>query len=137
MPARHWSRRAITDTNKHLWGSFLIEANGKRIFFSGDTGYGSHLKEIGELFGNIDVCIIGVGAYKPEWFMGSNHISPTDAIKAVDEMEAKMLIPMHFGTFDLSNEPIGEPQKVLEAANNAGLIKAKLNVLTIGKPFEF
>lgn len=137
MPARHWSRRGLTDTNKHLWGSFVIEANGKRIFFSGDTGYGSHLKEIGEIFGKIDVCIIGVGAYKPEWFMGNNHISPTDAIKAVNEMNANMFIPMHFGTFDLSDEPIGEPQKVLESASKTGQIKAKLNVLTVGKSFEF
>jgi L-ascorbate metabolism protein UlaG (beta-lactamase superfamily) len=137
MPARHWSRRGLTDTNKHLWGSFVIEANGKRIFFSGDTGYGSHLKEIGEIFGKIDVCIIGVGAFKPEWFMGANHISPIDAIKAVNEMDAQMLIPMHFGTFDLSDEPIGQPQQILETENKNGNLKAKLNVLTVGKAFGF
>lgn len=137
MPARHWSRRGLSDTNKHLWGSFVIEANEKRIFFSGDTGYGSHLKEIGEIFGKIEVCIIGVGAFKPEWFMGANHISPTDAIKAVNEMGAQTLIPMHFGTFDLSDEPIGMPQQILETEKKNGNLKAKLNVLTVGKAFDF
>jgi L-ascorbate metabolism protein UlaG (beta-lactamase superfamily) len=137
MPARHWSKRGLTDTNKHLWGSFVIEANGKRIFFSGDTGYGSHLKEINEIFGKIDLCIIGVGAFKPEWFMGANHISPLDAVKAVNEMGANTLIPMHFGTFDLSDEPIGLPQHILETESKNGNLKAKLNVLTVGKDFAF
>ena len=137
MPARHWSKRGLTDTNKHLWGSFVIEANGKRIFFSGDTGYGSHLKEINEIFGKIDLCIIGVGAFKPEWFMGANHISPLDAVKAVNEMGANTLIPMHFGTFDLSDEPIGLPQQILETESKNGNLKAKLNVLTVGKAFAF
>jgi L-ascorbate metabolism protein UlaG (beta-lactamase superfamily) len=137
MPARHWSRRGLTDTNKHLWGSFVIEANGKKVFFSGDTGYGSHLKQVGDLFNGVDVCIIGVGAYKPEWFMGANHISPNDAIKAVNEMKVKTMIPMHFGTFDLSDEPIGEPQKILEKPENKALLNANLNVLTIGKAFSY
>lgn len=137
MPARHWSKRGLTDTNKHLWGSFVIEANGKRIFFSGDTGYGSHLKEINEIFGKIDLCIIGIGAFKPEWFMGANHISPLDAVKAVNEMEANTLIPMHFGTFDLSDEPIGLPQQILEAESKNGNLNANLNVLTVGKAFAF
>jgi L-ascorbate metabolism protein UlaG (beta-lactamase superfamily) len=137
MPARHWSKRGLTDTNKHLWGSFVIEANGKRIFFSGDTGYGSHLKEINEIFGKIDLCIIGIGAFKPEWFMGANHISPLDAVIAVNEMEANTLIPMHFGTFDLSDEPIGLPQQILEAESKNGNLNANLNVLTVGKAFAF
>lgn len=114
LPARHWSRRGLTDTNKRLWGSFLLQTNHTKIYFSGDTGYGSHLKEVKDLFGDIDYFICGIGAYKPEWFMHSNHISPKDALKAANEMQAKHFVPMHYGTFDLSDEPISEPIKELK-----------------------
>ena len=113
MPSRHWSRRGLFDTNKRLWGGFMFQSNTTNIYFSGDTGYDLHLKEVGDLFAKIDYCIIGVGAYKPEWFMSSNHISPTDAYKAFNEMGAIKMIPMHFGTFDLSDEPMLEPQHIL------------------------
>lgn len=114
LPARHWGRRGVTDTNKRLWGAFLIQVNNTTIYFSGDTGHGNHLKEVNELFGDIDYFICGVGAYKPEWFMHSNHISPQNAIKAANEMQAKNFIPMHYGTFDLSDETISEPIKELQ-----------------------
>lgn len=114
LPARHWSRRGLNDTNKRLWGSFLLQTNNTKIYFSGDTGYGSHLKEVKDLFGDIDYFICGIGAYKPEWFMHPNHISPKDALKAANEMQAKHFIPMHYGTFDLSDEPISEPIKELQ-----------------------
>ncbi|MFY8019641.1 MAG: MBL fold metallo-hydrolase [Bacteroidia bacterium] len=113
MPSRHWSRRGLFDTNKRLWGGFMFQSNATNIYFSGDTGYDLHLKELGDLFAKIDYCIIGVGAYKPEWFMSSNHISPSDAYKAFGEMGALKMIPMHFGTFDLSDEPMLEPQQIL------------------------
>lgn len=113
LPARHWSRRGLTDTNQHLWGAFVIKTSTVTIYFSGDTGYGSHLKEVGELFPNVDYCLLGIGAYKPEWFMSSSHISPTDAVKAFNEMSAKHLVPMHYGTFDLSDEPLSEPYNIM------------------------
>lgn len=137
LPARHWSRRGLYDTNQHLWGAFFIECEGKRIYFSGDTGYGSHLQEVDELFGPVDVCIIGVGAYKPEWFMNSNHISPQDAVKASNEMQAKHFIPMHYGTFDLSDEPLGEPYRLLHQLKAGGILKAELNALQVGRAFSF
>ena len=108
LPSQHWSKRGLFDYNDHLWGAFLIQCNGKTIYFSGDTGYNEHLKEVGELF-QIDYALIGIGAYQPEWFMHVNHISPNDALKAATEMGAKVFIPMHFGTFDLSDEPVCEP----------------------------
>ena len=108
LPSQHWSKRGLFDYNDHLWGAFIIQSNGKTIYFSGDTGYNEHLKEVGELF-QINYALIGIGAYQPEWFMHVNHISPNDALKAADEMGAKVFIPMHFGTFDLSDEPVCEP----------------------------
>jgi L-ascorbate metabolism protein UlaG (beta-lactamase superfamily) len=114
LPARHWGRRYLNDTNQNLWGAYLIRANGKSIYFGSDSGYGSHYQDFAKYFGGVDVALIGVGAYKPEWFMSGSHQSPVDAVKAAHEMKAKRFIPMHYGTFDLSDEPLGDPYRVLE-----------------------
>jgi L-ascorbate metabolism protein UlaG (beta-lactamase superfamily) len=114
LPTRHWSKRGFFDTNKRLWGSFILEIDGKTIYFGGDSGYGSHYKEIVSLFPNIDIAILGIGAYEPEWFMESNHSSPEKSYQAFLDLNAKQFIPMHYGTFDLSDEPIGYPAQVLE-----------------------
>lgn len=126
LPARHWSRRGLSDTNQHLWGAFVFKIPNCTIYFSGDTGYGSHLKEVGTLFPNIDYCLIGIGAYKPEWFMGPSHVSPTDAVKAFHEMGAKHLVPMHYGTFDLSDEPLSEPYQIIQKWKEEGKINEPL-----------
>lgn len=118
LPSRHWSRRGLSDTNKRLWGAFLFQSDSGIVYFSGDSGYDLHFKELKELCPQIDLFIIGVGAYKPEWFMGANHISPTDALKAFTESGAKTMLPMHYGTFDLSDEPMLEPRELLEVERN-------------------
>jgi len=109
LPTRHWCRRWITDTNRHLWGAFVIEVGGKVIYFGGDSGYGKHYLEMRELFPHIDIAILGIGAYQPEWFMESNHSSPAKAYQSFLDLGATYMVPMHYGTFDLSDEPIGEP----------------------------
>lgn len=133
LPARHWSKRSLNDDNARLWGGFVIEAAGKSVYFSGDTGYGGHFSEAKSLFPSLDIAIIGVGAYKPEWFMAPNHISPTDAVKAFEELGAKILIPMHYGTFDLSDEPVGEPLRVLRQLQADQKISGELKALGIGE----
>ncbi len=114
LPTRHWSKRGLFDTNKRLWGSFILVIDGVTIYFGGDSGYGSHYKEIATLFPHIDYAILGIGAYEPEWFMESNHSSPAKSYQAFLDLNAQHLIPMHYGTFDLSDEPIGYPIQVLE-----------------------
>jgi L-ascorbate metabolism protein UlaG (beta-lactamase superfamily) len=136
LPARHWSKRDLFDTNKRLWGSFVIQSSEKTIYFSGDTGYGSHLKEVRSLFGNIDIAIIGIGAYQPEWFMEPNHISPKNALKAIDEMGANQFIPMHYGTFDVSDEPLFEPIESLKKIHMKEYTHVNLNILKIGEVYE-
>jgi L-ascorbate metabolism protein UlaG (beta-lactamase superfamily) len=133
VPTRHWCRRGLTDTNQILWGGFVIQGAGKTIYFGGDTGYGSHLKEVKEIFGEIDFYLVGVGAYKPEWFMSPSHMSPQSAVKAANEMEAKTMIPMHYGTFDLSDEPTGEPYRILQDLEKSGKIKGKLHLAEVGE----
>ena len=136
VPSRHWARRGIFDTNKRLWGGFVIESNGKRILFSGDSGYDSHFRQLGELFGAFNYAIIGIGAYQPSWFMSPMHMSPGEASKAFQELNAKCFIPMHYGTFDLSDEPLGLPLRDLHQAAMESRITNKLAALTIGKPLR-
>ena len=133
IPSRHWSKRGAFDTNKRLWGGFVIEIGGKRILFGGDSGYDTHYQQLAAVFGGFDYAILGIGAYEPLWFMSPNHQSPKDALKAFKELNARYLIPMHYGTFDLSDEPLGEPLKELYAvAGNDEQVKA----LTIGEPLS-
>ena len=108
VPAKHWGRRGLNDTNKALWGGFVIETPNSTIYFSGDTAYDTHFKEIGEKF-NIDYALLPIGAYKPEFIMKNNHTNPNEAYKAYKDLKAKKMIPMHYGTFKLSDEPLSEP----------------------------
>jgi L-ascorbate metabolism protein UlaG (beta-lactamase superfamily) len=135
LPSRHWSKRSLNDTNKTLWGAFVFQTKDKTIYFSGDTGYGNHFAEARELFPSIDIAIIGVGAYKPEWFMHANHISPQDAVKAFNELDAKTFIPMHYGTFDLSDEPPGEPVRLLKQLAEQKKINGELKLLDLGENY--
>lgn len=137
LPARHWSKRSLFDTNRRLWGSFVIQTPSKTIYFSGDSGYGSHFKELNILFKQIDIAIMGIGAYEPEWFMSPNHMSPKDALRAAKEMGAKAILPMHYGTFDLSNEPLYEPINSLIDLHKNSLLSIELLNLKIGQNCNF
>jgi L-ascorbate metabolism protein UlaG (beta-lactamase superfamily) len=113
LPARHWSRRGVGDTNKVLWGSFLIIHGDKKIYFAGDTAYDSEIfKEVRAMFGDVDVCLLPVGAYAPRWFMAGSHADPEEAARIFGELGGGALVPMHYGTYDLSDEPAGEPLRL-------------------------
>jgi L-ascorbate metabolism protein UlaG (beta-lactamase superfamily) len=135
LPTRHWSKRGLLDTNKRLWGSFFIQVGKQHIYFGGDSGYGNHFAEVKSLFGHIDIAMLGIGAYKPEWFMSPSHTSPTLALKAAEDLDAKIFIPMHYGTFDLSDEPLHDPIQTLQTLKKPD----RMNVLAlnIGKIFQF
>lgn len=109
LPARHWCRRGLTDFNHHLWGSFLIRHRDLTIYFAADSALGWHFEEIGRLFPNIDLTMIGIGAYKPAYIMQDVHTSPQEAVDAFHQLGARRLWPMHYGTYDLSDEPLSEP----------------------------
>ncbi|HSK74236.1 MAG TPA: MBL fold metallo-hydrolase, partial [Pyrinomonadaceae bacterium] len=131
LPVRHWSRRGLFDTNERLWGGFIIQSRNATIYFSGDSGFDSHYIEAGELFPEIDYFIIGIGGYKPRWFMEPNHNTPEEAFQAFTDAKAKYLVPMHFGRFNLADEPPNEPLRLLKEraaeANTSDKIKA-LNI---------
>lgn len=128
LPALHWHRRTAFDMNKVLWGSFIIQTPTKTIYFSGDTAYGEHFKSIGELF-DIDIAILPIGAYEPRWFMKDNHMNTDDAKQAYIDLGAKIFLPMHFATFDLSNEALDEPEQIIRNL----IEEEKLKILKIGE----
>ena len=137
VPVRHWCRRGLLDMNKRLWGGFVISGAGRKIYFGGDSGYGSHYKETAEVFGEIDYFLIGIGAYEPRWFMEANHNNPADAVKGFADAKAKFLVPMHYGTFDLSDEPPSQPLRLLKEEAQKSGVSDKVKPITIGESIDF
>ena len=136
LPAVHWSKRSLTDTNKTLWGSFLIEYAGKKIFFACDTGYGNIYKKIGKEFGPIDLTMINIGAYdfRPMFEKSIYHTSPEEALQAAQDLKSKKVLGTHWGTFVLSLEPIMEPPKRFkDNAEKFGFKKDDALIFKIGE----
>ncbi len=136
LPAKHWNRRGLHDMNDMLWGSFMLQSSTQTIYFGADSGLGIHYAEIAQLFPNIDVAVLGIGAYKPEWFMNTAHTSPADALVAFEQLKAKELIPMHHGTFDLSDEPVFYPKQELILLQEHHNITS-VQHLSIGNKMQF
>lgn len=137
VPSRHWANRNLFDVNTTLWGGFVIQSGDKCIYFSGDSGHGSHFKEIGHYFPNINIALIGAGAYAPTWFMGQHHQDPYKALDAFHATGAQVFIPFHYGTFDSADEPMGEPEQILNKLNAEGKIRNTLKILKLGEKFPF
>jgi len=95
MPARRWEQRMLRDTNRRLWGAFVIESGDKPIYFGDDSDYGSHFKELGELISGLDYIMLGIGTFHPEWFMQPSHVFTAEAVQAFYDSGAKRLILMH------------------------------------------
>lgn len=115
-PAQHFSARGPFDRNRALWGGFLIEAGGHRIFHAGDSGYGPHFRLVAAQLGRIDLALLPIGAYKPRWFMKDVHMNPAEAVQAHLDLVAHQSLAMHFGTFQLTPEGIDEPVRALAGA---------------------
>ena len=109
MPALHWANRTLRDRNRHLWGSFVIRGAESCSYFMGDSGYSAHFAEIGKLCPDIEYALLGVGAYMPRNIMQFSHVNPEEAKQAYLDLKAKYLIPMHYATYDLTDEPYEEP----------------------------
>ena len=118
VPASHFTSRGIFDRDKTLWCGYLLNINGYKIYFAGDTGYGPNFKELGTQEKTIDLALIPIGAYKPQWFMSPIHISPDEAVQVHLDVNAKQSIAMHFGTFLLADDgmftPVNDLKKALD-----------------------
>lgn len=118
-PARHFSGRRLSNNNATLWGGWMIESADERIFFSGDSGYGPHFKDIGERFGDIDIALLDTGQYNFRW--EAVHMSPKQSLKAAKELNANILMPVHWGAFTLAIHPWDEPaEQTQKFANEQG-----------------
>ena len=114
VPAMHWSRRGLWDTNRALWSGWVIEG-ARRVYFAGDTGYGEHFAEIRARLGPPDLALLPIGAYLPRWFMGAQHISPGEAILAGDVLGAGVSMAMHHACFRLADEGQWQAAQEFEA----------------------
>lgn len=107
-PTQHFSGRSLSDRNNTLWGSWVIKTAKDSLYFSGDSGYFSGFKEIGDKYGPFDLTMIETGAYNnKDW--PDVHMTPEDSVKAHIELRGKAMLPIHNSTFDLSFHPWYEP----------------------------
>lgn len=134
VPAQHWSRRGLFDENRALWSGWVVTAADRRFYFAGDTGMFSGFEEIGERLGPFDLAALPIGAYEPQQMMRPAHLSPEEAVDAAVALRATRSVAIHFGTFDLSDEPVDEPPRRFRAASSAvGRGDAVDWVLSIGE----
>ena len=109
VPAQHFSQRTLWDGNTRLWASWAVLSRERRLYFGGDTGYFAGFKETGERLGPFDVAAIAIGAYLPPEIMKAVHTTPEEAVQAFVDLNARVLLGIHWGTFDLAEEPLDEP----------------------------
>jgi len=112
-PAQHFTARSLADRNRGHWCGWCVAGGGVKLWHSGDSGYCPAFREIGTRLGPLDFGMIGIGAYQPRWFMRPLHMAPGEAVLAFQETGCRHATAMHWGTFQLSDEPLGEPPLLL------------------------
>lgn len=136
-PVQHWSARGLFDKNKSLWGGFMIEMSGKRIYFAGDTGYTTYFKETRDKLGVPDIALLPIGAYEPRWFMKDHHMNPEESLQAHRDLGAKVSFGMHYGTFQLTDEGIDTPLEELKIAREKGGVSSEeFRILDFGESWK-
>jgi L-ascorbate metabolism protein UlaG (beta-lactamase superfamily) len=135
VPAQHWSMRVPWDRNTRLWGGFVYETSEGVAYHAGDTAMGEDVfLAIAERWPGIDWAMLPIGAYDPTWFMSAQHMGPEEAGRAWKLLGARVLIAMHWGTFKLTDEPVGEPPTRMKAwFNDNGYDCERLWVLDVGE----
>ena len=104
VPAQHWHRRGPFDTNRALWGGVVLRGS-RSVYHSGDTGYFGGFATIGQVFPGLDLAVLPLGAWAPRWFMAPQHMDPAGTVQAFRDLGARRFLGMHWGTFDLTDEP--------------------------------
>jgi L-ascorbate metabolism protein UlaG (beta-lactamase superfamily) len=139
VPTHHWSARGLTDRNKALWASFIIETPAGRIYHVADSGYGSghHFRGARDRYGPFRLAILPIGAYEPRWFMGDQHMNPAESVRAFQTCGAQFALGHHYGTFQLTDESIDAPVEALNAARiDAGIEPDTFRLLKPGQVWE-
>lgn len=140
LPASHWSQRGVFDRNRSLWGSWLIECAGYKIYFAGDTAYNSHFKEIAQEIPDIDIALLPIGPCEPREWIKHAHVDANEAVKAFIDLKANHFIPMHWGTFPLGAEHFEMPIVRLKKSWTSHADKLdgkKLHIIKAGQMVEF
>jgi N-acyl-phosphatidylethanolamine-hydrolysing phospholipase D len=136
-PAQHSSGRGLHDQNLRLWASWVVAGGGKKLWFAGDTGYTPSLREIGKRLGPFDVAAVPIGGYSAYEGKHPNHVNPEEALQLFEEENARLMVPIHFGTFDLNREPFAEPPtRLLKAAVARGL-EERIAILSAGQSIHW
>ncbi|MGI9103983.1 MAG: MBL fold metallo-hydrolase [Terriglobales bacterium] len=128
-PARHWGARVVHDVHRG-YGGYVIRSGGASLYHAGDTAYFPGFREIGERL-HPELAMLPIGAYDPPPFRNV-HTSPADAVRAFRELRARWLVPMHYGSFRLSHEPMDEPLKLLASEARKARLDDRLLVLREG-----
>lgn len=141
VPAQHWTRRTLTNTNATHWGGWVIrkreeveaDSSDKAIYFAGDSGYFRGFGLIGEKY-RIGTVLMPIGAYEPEWFMGKQHVTPEEAIQGFLDTGGDWFVPMHYGSFPLADDTTKEALDRLHAEwKRLELQKDHLKILLHGE----
>ena len=133
-PAQHGSGRSLTDGGHRLWASWAVLGRERHFYHGGDTGYSASFKEIGRRFGPFDVVALPIGAYLPPRIMKWVHTTPEQAVQAFVDLDARTMLGMHWGTFDLADEPLDEPPaRMLADIARRGIDSSRAWVLKIGE----
>ncbi len=136
-PAQHGSGRGLADQNLRLWTSWAVFGRERRFFFAGDTGYSPGLAEIGRRLGPFDVAAIPIGGYSAFSARHPNHVSPEEAAQLFEDVQGRLMVPMHWGTFALNREPFREPpERLLAEALRRGL-EERIALLSQGQSIHW
>ena len=138
LEAIHTSRRGMWDTNKTLWGSFLIDSPEGRIYLAGDSAYGTHFRRVYEKYGAPRVSLLPIGAYAPRWFMHRMHMNPDEAVRAHLDLHSQSSMGIHFGLIDNAGESYDAPvNDLVEARSAHGVEAAGLVAPHYGQIFRY
>ncbi len=139
IPTQHWSKRTLWDTNRSLWGGWVInktDEDEKAICFIGDSGYFKEIRDIGTKF-NIGYVLVPIGCYEPEWFMSGTHMTPEEGIKVYRELKADYFIPMHYEAFRMGDDTPKEALNRLEAEwKRCKIEMSALKTLNVGETIK-
>jgi N-acyl-phosphatidylethanolamine-hydrolysing phospholipase D len=134
VPAQHFSQRTLWDGNKRLWASWGVLSAKRKFYFAGDTGYFGGFKEAGQRLGPFDLAAIPIGAYVPPEIMKAVHTTPEEAVQAFLDLDARTLLGIHWGTFDLAEEPLDEPpQRLLAEVRRRAMDPARAWIFKLGE----
>jgi N-acyl-phosphatidylethanolamine-hydrolysing phospholipase D len=134
VPAQHFSGRSLMDGGRRLWAGWVVSGPTRRFYHAGDSGYSPDFGTIGERLGPIDLATVPIGAYLPAAMMHFVHTTPEEALRIGLDVRARRMVAMHFGTFDLADEPLSEPpRRFLAEAERLGLGPDRAWILKVGE----